>query len=213
MCAQPVFKSRKNYLFPAAFAALAIFFLLPSFVFPAEVTRPTQILESAQGTLDYVIGPQNVIQIKIFGDASANQIYRVDELGTIKHALIGQVKLGGLSVSDAEKLMESKLKGDYFVDPRVTIFVLEHSRFSVMGEVKRPGTFEILGKVSVIEAISMAGGFTPVANQHGVKIVRKQEGREASIDVDTTRITQMGDTSANVYIQSDDVVVVSKSFF
>ncbi|MEI8345804.1 MAG: polysaccharide biosynthesis/export family protein, partial [Candidatus Omnitrophota bacterium] len=86
--------------------------------------------DPSQGILSYQIGPQNVIQIKIFGDASANQIYQVDERGCIKHALLGSVNLGGMSVADAEKLIEKQLTGDYFVDPRVTIFVLEHSRFS-----------------------------------------------------------------------------------
>ena len=189
------------------------FFLPASQGLAADSGHQTQISENAQGTMDYVIGPQNVIQIKIFGDAASNQIYRVDEAGDIKHALIGTVRVGGLSVSEAERLMESKLKGDYFVDPRVTIFVLEYSRFSVMGEVRKPGTYEILGKVSVIEAISMAGGFTPVAAQRDVKIIRKRAGRESTINVDSTRVTEQGDTSANVTIQADDVVVVSKSFF
>lgn len=181
-------------------------------VFSADNTKSSPTIDP-ESPFAYVLGPQNVIQVKIFGDASTNQIYRVDELGFIKHALLGSVKIGGLTVADAENLLEQRLSGDYIIDPRVTIFVLEHSRFSVIGEVKRPGTYEIQGKVSVIEAISMAGGFTGVANQRDVKIIRKQDGREARINVDSTRITQHGDTTANVFIEADDVVVVSKSFF
>lgn len=162
--------------------------------------------------VSYVIGPQNVIQIKVFGDAATNQIYRVDERGYIKHALLGTVKIGGLSVAQAEELIESQLKGDYFIDPRVTIFVLEHSRFSVLGEIRKPGIYEIQGRVSVIEAISMAGGFTPVANQRDVKIIRKSDGRESTVTVDATRITG-GDLSSDISVEADDVINVSKSFF
>ena len=200
-----------------AFKKVLLLFYLLLFIAPAGMADQqrvnTQTVEPAQGAFAYIISPQNVLQIKIFGDASTNQIYRVDERGYIKHALLGPIKIGGMSVSEAEKFIESKLVGDYFVDPRVTIFMLEQSHFSVLGEVKKPGTYEILGKVSVIEAISMAGGFTPVAAQRDVKIIRKQEGRESTINVDSTRITQQGDTSANIDIQADDVVVVPKSFF
>ncbi len=109
--------------------------------------------------------------------------------------------------------MESSLDKDYIINPRVNVFVLQYSTFSIIGEVRRPGNYEISGRVSVIEAISMAGGFTAVANQRGVRIMRKGEGRETTVNVDTTRITQQGDRSADAYIEQDDVVVVPKSFF
>jgi polysaccharide export outer membrane protein len=200
-----IFSAVLFFFFAAAFSAFS------SHALCADTSVP--VSENIESPFAYVIGPQNVLQIKIFGDASTNQIYRVDELGLIKHAFLGSVKIGGLSVSQAEELIEKKLSGDYIIDPRVTIFVLEHSRFSVIGEVKRPGTYEIQGKVSIIEAISLAGGFSTVANQRGVKIIRKKDGTESTIDVDSTRVTQQGDTSANVFIEADDVVVVSKSFF
>ncbi len=161
----------------------------------------------------YIIGPQNLLQIKIFGDATSSQMYRVDEGGFVKHALIGRVKLSGMSVEDAEKMMETRLAGDYIINPQVTIFILEYSRFSIIGEVQRPGTYEITGRVSVIEAISMAGGFTRIANPRGVKIMRNKEGQESAIEIDTTRVTQHGDRSADVAIDAGDILVVSKSFF
>lgn len=187
-------------------------------VFPVTSLAENPSLQGAAvssegGSTDYIIGPQNVLQIKIFGDASANQIYRVDERGYIRHALLGSVKIGGISVSDAEKFMEKSLAGDYIIDPRVTIFVLEHSHFSVIGEVKRPGVYEILGRATVIEAISTAGGFSQVANQRNVKIIKKKNGKESIIGVDTTRITQRGEISADTAIEADDVISVQKSFF
>lgn len=161
----------------------------------------------------YIIGAQNLLQIKIFGEANINQIYRVDEDGYIKHALVGRVKLGGLSVSEAERLMEKALDGDYIINPQVNIFVLEFSRFSIIGEVRKPGNYEISGRMTVIRAISLAGGFTPIANQRGVQIIRKDpDGTERKIQVDATRIMG-GDLSAEVELQADDVIVISKSFF
>ena len=161
----------------------------------------------------YVVGTGNVIQIKIFGDAATHQIYRVDESGLINHALIGKIQVAGYTVSEIEAMIEKKLDRDYILNPRVNVFVLQYSTFSIIGEVRRPGNYEITGHVSVIEAISMAGGFSAVANQRGVKIMRKKDGSESTIDVDTTRVTQHGDRSAEVTIEQNDVVVVPKSFF
>lgn len=162
----------------------------------------------------YEIGPQNLLQIKVFGESNTNQIYRVDEEGYITHVLLGRVKVGGYTVEEIERLLEKKLDGDYIINPHVTVFVLEFSHFSIIGEVRKPGNYELSGRVSIIRAISIAGGFTPVADQRAVKIMRKNEsGGESVINVDTTRITQRGDMSAEVYLQADDVVVVPKSFF
>lgn len=164
--------------------------------------------------LQYTINPRNVIQIRIFGEGTVNQIYRVDESGYITHALVGRIRLGGQTVAQAEKTMENALRGDYIINPRVTVFVLEHSRFSVLGEVRRPGTYEIQGRVSLIEALSMAGGFTPVASQGDVKIIHKNEnGPETSETVDVARIARGERTQQNIYIRPDDVIVVAKSFF
>ncbi len=181
---------------------------------PSQVVREIGTETGGPGELAYVLGPENLIQIKIFGDASVNALYRIDELGFINHALAGRLKLAGLTVVQAEELLKSKLSGDYYLNPQVNVFVIEHSRFSILGEVRKPGTYEILGRVSIIEAISIAGGFTPVANMRGVKIQRKSSaGGMSTINIDTTRITERGDPEAQVYIEADDVIVAPKSFF
>src|SRR3990167_9063365 len=189
----------------------------PAVSFAAETaeTVPADVSSSLEegGEGSYVIGPENLIQIKILGQAGVNQIYRVDEAGFVNHALVGPVHLGGLTVTEVEKLMESKLAGDYIINPQVSAFILEHSHFSLLGEIRKPGSYEILGRASIIEAISMAGGFTPVANQRDVKIHRKNAEKQETITIDTTKITQRGDRSSDIYIEADDVVVVSKSFF
>jgi len=166
-----------------------------------------------RGEAAYEIGAQNLIQIKIFGEGGLQQIFRVDEMGMITHPLAGRVELGGLTVAQAEHHMEGVLHGDYILNPKVTIFVLEHSRFSIMGEVRKPGAYEIMGRVSVIEAISMAGGFTQVANKRNIKILRKANGVEETVVLDTSKLLEDGDRKKEHYVRSSDVIVVPKSFF
>lgn len=185
-----------------------------------QLNRAVQKMDLREGEEDsestatgYVIGSGNMLQIKVFGEASVAQIYRVDEDGYIKHALVGRIKIGGLTVAESERLLEQKLDGDYIINPQVNVFVLEFSHFSIIGEVRKPGNYEISGRTTVLRAISIAGGFTPIANQRGVQIIRKnQDGTETKISVDATRIMG-GDLSAEVELQADDVIVISKSFF
>ena len=169
--------------------------------------------ESLGGDFAYRIGPQNLLQIKILGESATTQVYRVDEMGYITHALLGRLKLQGLTVVEIERLVTDKLRGQYILHPTVTIFVVEHSHFSILGEVRRPGNYEITGRVSIIEALSMAGGFTPLANQKGVKIVRKKEGDEQILHVNAVHLMQNPDPNNEVDIEANDVIVVPKSFF
>lgn len=209
-------KRKSTSLFAGLLLGIAVLYPVSR---PAQAATPEAVEKAASdeplgNENAYVIGTQNLLQIKIFGEAGVNQLYRIDEEGYIKHSLIGRAKLGGLTVTEAEKLMEQRLAGDYIINPQVNVFVLEYSRFSIIGEVRKPGNYEISGRVSIIRAISMAGGFTPVANQRGVQVIRRNaDGTESKISVDTTRITHRGDLSAEIDLQADDVVVVPKSFF
>lgn len=159
----------------------------------------------------YRIAPQNLLQIKILGETGLQQTFRVDDFGFITHPLVGRIRLEGYTVADAENLLENTLKGDYIRNPHITIFVLEHSRFSVLGEVRQPGNYEILGQVSVIEAVSLAGGFTTVANQKKIHILRKEGKGEKAFEVNIDDILQ--GKRSEVYVQAGDVIQVSKSFF
>ena len=175
--------------------------------------KSTRAEREDQSPSSYIIGPSNLLQIKIFGESNINQLYRVEEDGFIKHALIGRVRVADMTVADAEKMLEQKLDGDYIINPQVNIFILEYSHFSIIGEVRKPGNYELSGRVTVIRAISLAGGFTPIANQRGVQIIRKNsDGTETKMNVDATRIMN-GDLSGEVDLQADDVVVIPKSFF
>lgn len=160
----------------------------------------------------YVIGPNNLIFIKIMGEGGLPTTFRIDDMGFINHPLVGRVQLGGLTPSQAEQRLADKLRGDYILDPHVTVFVLEHSHFSVLGEVRKPGTYEIVGRVSVVEAISMAGGFTPVAAVNKVRILRQGEGGEQTVIVNVKDIME-GKKEAGAYVQAGDVIHVTKSFF
>ncbi|HTL46985.1 MAG TPA: polysaccharide biosynthesis/export family protein [Verrucomicrobiae bacterium] len=161
----------------------------------------------------YTIGPENLLQIKILGEGNLQSTFRVDDTGFITHPLAGRIKLMGKTVSEAEQLVENILKDGYIKNPHITIFVLEHSRFSVLGEVRQPGNYEIIGQLSLMEAISIAGGLTPVANEKKVRIIRKDaDGGEQTIEANIQDMMD-GKAKDNVMIQGGDIINVPKSFF
>lgn len=179
----------------------------------AMPSYPSEVLqESGRDDSAYTIGPDNFILIRILGESDTQQTFRVDESGYITHPLVGRIKVAGKTVSEAEHLMEEVLKGDYLLNPNVTILVLEHSRFSILGEVRNPGHYEISGQLRLVEAISMAGGFTPVANQKKVKIIRKSNEGETKLEKNVEDVVQ-GRKEDDVLIQPGDIINVSKSFF
>jgi polysaccharide biosynthesis/export protein len=167
--------------------------------------------ESGQNEKGYVIGPTNLLFIKVLGENGLQQTYRVDESGFISHPLIGRMKIGGKTVAQAEEVMRQALAGDYILDPNVTIFVMEHSRYSVLGEVRKPGNYEILGRLSLVEGISIAGGFTPLANEKKVRILRRDETGEQTILVNVRDLIE--GRSESIDIQAGDIIEVPKSFF
>ena len=161
----------------------------------------------------YIIGPTNLLFIKVLGEDGLQQTFRVDESGFITHPLVGRVKLGGRTVSEAEAIIQQMLNGDYILNPNVTIFVIEHSRFSVLGEVRKPGNYEILGRLSLMEGLSIAGGFTPVANQKKIKILRHEETGEKTMIVNVKDILNGKKDGNEVDIKQGDVIEVPQSFF
>lgn len=174
----------------------------------AQRSAPDQSVASEES---YLIGPNNLLLIKVVGETGLQQVFRVDDAGYITHPLAGRVKLGGQTVSQAEETIKSVLSGDYILNPYITIFVMEHSRVSVLGEVRKAGSYEIVGRMSIIEAISMAGGFTPVANEKKVKVLRRDESGEKTIMVNVEDI--INGQQQDFYVQAEDVIDVPKSFF
>ena len=160
--------------------AMLLFFSVQAF---AQIDPPGNFSAGGEGQnapseKAYTIGPTNLLFIKVLGEDGLQQTFRVDESGYITHPLIGRVRLAGKTVSEAESLIQQMLTGDYILNPNVNIFVMEHSRFSILGEVRKPGNYEILGHLSLMEGLSIAGGFTPLANQKKVKVLRHGESGE-----------------------------------
>lgn len=166
---------------------------------------------------DYTIQPLDILEIKIYMEDDLQRYYRVSQNGYISYPFIGEVLVTGLTVSALEKELTHLLSPDYFNNPQITIFVEKyHSRrIFILGAVNNPGSYDIPAEkeLTVVEAISLAGGFTEEAAVNKTKIVRVEDGLEKTMVVKITDITKGGDKSKDIILKPNDIVIVPQSFF
>jgi len=164
----------------------------------------------------YRIGPENLLQIDVhYGkDSLISQKVRVSSKNLITFPLVGEVDVEGLTVSELENKLYTLLEKDYLVNPQVSVVIEEYSTVTVIGEVKKPGAYPIKGKLTVVEAISLAEGFTKIASPNRAKIVRtNDDGTKKEIPVRLSDIINGKKQKNNIYLQAGDVLVVPESLF
>jgi polysaccharide biosynthesis/export protein len=130
----------------------------------------------------YRISPHDELAISVFGETSLDKKVRVSEEGTISYPLIGTVYIQDLTVGEAIDKMEKLLEENYFVNPQVSILITEYSKFSVLGEVNRPGTFELKGALTVVDALVLAEGPKDSADLSKVKVIRSLRGQAERVE-------------------------------
>jgi polysaccharide export outer membrane protein len=128
--------------------------------------NPTDILSS------YRLGAGDKVSIKVFGEPDFSVTTHLSETGTISYPFLGELKLAGLTISQVEKRMISGLQGDYLINPKVTITILEYRKVFINGEVRQPGGYSFVPGLTVEKSISLAGGFTEMASRDDISIVR-----------------------------------------
>ena len=169
--------------------------------------------EKSSPSQSYRIGIGDLLEIEVYDEPDLTREVRVLTDGYISFPLLGSLPAAGLTVGELEQALTKRLGAKYLVNPQVTVFVKEFSSIFVFGEVKKPGSFPLFGKMTVFEAITLAGGFTEVANPSKVKIIRQENGREVTLEVDIQRVTKKGDTSQDRELQANDRIIVPRSFF
>jgi polysaccharide export outer membrane protein len=165
---------------------------------------------------NYRLTPQDVVKVTVFREDELTTTARIAEDGTIKMPLIGTVKVGGRSVSEAAAQIEVALEKDYLVHPQVSVSVTEFAkrRFTVMGQVQKPGAYEMPASesVDVIAAIGMAGGYTRSANVNRITVKRSAAGAERLYKLNGKQATPDGN-ARTFKVMAGDTITVEESFF
>src|SRR5512137_2088704 len=115
---------------------------------------------------EYQIGAKDLLEISVFEVPELNITVRVSENGMVTLPLLGEIKAEGLNRAELEKKVASMLEKNYLKNAQVTIFIKEFQskKISVMGAVRDPGMHDLIGRQSLLQVISIAGGLTDQAS-------------------------------------------------
>lgn len=137
--------------------------------------------------------------------APASSGYLIDSAGMIEMPIIGELKVGGLNRMEATKLIQNKLT-EYLTNPIVQIRIVNF-KVTVLGDVRSPGTFTIPNeRITILEAIGLAGDLTITGNRKNVKVVRNDGKRDFQTVIDLT--SQEVFNSPVYYLEQNDIVYI-----
>ena len=176
----------------------------------SDVTQETKpiVLE------EFELGSGDVIEITVWRNDDLYRKIQIGPTGLISYPLAGTIQVGGLSIFQLRDEI-SKALSEYLVDPQVGIYVVSYQsrKVLVLGEVNRPGVFQSLGRVSALEAVSMAGGFTLDAKPKTTLLVRGGLDSPELMTLNLEDVLKKGDITQNVSLQPGDILYVPVSPF
>ena len=187
------------------FMAVLILLFTP-YVFSQEETAE----EKEKSATEYRIGASDLIEISIFGHDELNSRVRVSEDGKITLPLVGEIEIRGLTKTEAENKLAEILGEEYLQNPQVTIFILEYQsrRVSVLGAVRNPGRYELIGRETVLEKIAQAGGFTPDAGDDIIITRENNHGTKKSLKISIEDLTLKEEAKVDIPLQPNDTIYV-----
>ncbi len=163
---------------------------------------------------DTTLGSGDVFEVRVFGEKDLTGDYQVAADGTILFPFLGSVDVGGREASQVATLIAERLAaGGYMKQPQVSVFLKQSNskRVSVLGAVAKPGTFPIVPGMTLVHAVSQAGGFTPLASKDETVITRRVQGKLERYRVEVSRVTR-GDAE-DFPLRPGDIVFVPERVF
>jgi protein involved in polysaccharide export with SLBB domain len=163
---------------------------------------------------DTTLGPGDVFEIRVFGEKDLTGKYQVGTDGTIRFPFLGSLVVGGKDTDQvASEITEGLKAGHFLLDPQVYVLVEQANskRISVIGAVARPGTLPITPGMTVVQAVSTAGGFTPLASKDDTVVTRRVKGKLERYRVAVSEVTR-GDAD-DFPLHAGDIVFVPERVF
>jgi polysaccharide export outer membrane protein len=146
-------------------------------------------------SIRYLLGSGDKLRISFFGkhysDLSGD--YEISGAGIVPLPLVGNIRLGGKTISQAGSAIKNAYKPDYVKEPRLSVQVLNYRPFYIWGKVNAPGSYPYVNGITVLEAVVIAGGFTKRAKQGNMKIIRGSDSSRTANDATPETVILPGD--------------------
>lgn len=165
-------------------------------------------------TDDTTLGPGDVFSVRVYGEEAMSGSHQVAPDGTISFPLLGSVPVAGLEPTEVAKRIQTELRErDLMRNPHVSVYVDEYAskRISVVGAVENPGTFPLEPGMTVVQAISMAGGFSNLADRDGTVVTRRLNEKIVRYRVPVEKV-QRGQAE-DIEVAAGDIIFVPERLF
>jgi polysaccharide export outer membrane protein len=191
--------------------------LAPAPSAPSTSTGPSVSTNSVTAPSGYVLSANDQVAVEVFGEDDLRTNGRLNGEGNLSLPLLGSVHLAGLSLTQATARVTELYARDYLVNPKVNVSLISYAkrRFTVLGQVNRPGSFEMPegspSGIDLLEAIAMAGGYTRIAAPERITVRRHGVKGDEVLKVDAKRLAR-GSTN-NFKVIPGDTITVAESIF
>jgi polysaccharide export outer membrane protein len=165
---------------------------------------------------EYRIGAKDVLEITVVELPELNQTLRVSEDGSITLPLIGKVMIDGLAKEEVEKKLAALLlEQNYVKNARVTVFIKEYQskRVALIGAVNKPGMYELVGRMTLLQLISQAAGLTEQASSELFVLREGKDDSQTRIVIDLNELINEGDQTLNIPLQAGDIINIPAERF
>jgi protein involved in polysaccharide export with SLBB domain len=165
----------------------------------------------------YVLSPNDYVGVEVFGEDDLRTNGRLNPEGNLSVPLLGSVHLAGLTLTQAASRLTELYGRDYLVNPKVNVMLLGYAkrRFSILGQVGRPGSFEMPesspGGIDLLEAIAMAGGYTRIAAPERITVRRQGPNGDQIFKVNAKKFTK--GSGGGFRVEPGDTITVGESIF
>ena len=184
---------------------------------PSTSTGPSVTTNSVTAPSGYVLSANDQVAVEVFGEDDLRTNGRLNGEGNLSLPLLGSVHLGGLTLTQATSRVTELYARDYLVNPKVNVSLVSYAkrRFTILGQVNRPGSFEMPegspAGIDLLEAIAMAGGYTRIAAPERITVRRHGSKGDEVLKVDGKRVARGG--ANNFKVVPGDTITVGESIF
>lgn len=179
---------------------------------PADATGLYPASLAARPT-DYVIGPGDALNIRVIGEPELTATYTVRLNGRIMFPYLGEIPVAGIGISEFNHRLQKDLAAIY-KDPQVVVEVAGYGScvVYVLGEVEKPGVYKFEGTTTLLEVITVAGGYKHSAARASTMVVRSYPADATVMRVNMEKMIEGGAVNLNIPVTKGDVVVVPRTF-
>ena len=165
----------------------------------------------------YILSPTDQVAVEVFGEDDLRTSGRLNPEGNLSVPLLGSIHLAGLTLTQAVSKLTELYSRDYLINPKINVMLLSYvkRRFSILGQVNRPGSIEMpegsQEGIDLLEAIALAGGYTRIASPERITVRRQNASGDQIFKVNAKRFTK--GKGGSFLVEPGDTITVGESIF